>query len=718
MKFEKWHSGIIAALLAFCISFGGVMAMDTGFDIRSTEVAVVVLFCAVYSALAAWAFSCRRGDWILLCVTLLAGVLLWFRRVETVYIYGTQVHWESGPLQEQLTNLLNYIFRFYHTGYGWGTAPEGASAQNPMTLGLCLVAVPVIWAVCRTVCCRKWALSAVVVGFLPLISCLVVTDTVPDVWCLMVLIPAMLLLILTQNLRRSSAGNANRLTAILLVPAVLASALLFWAIPQEEYVPAHEELFTWFEELIGKESGDGPGSTPGGLPGGNNGSTSNVFTGPSAESRINLANVGLKTSPRNAMLDVIAPQSGILYLRGRSYEYYDGKSWDQLENPPKTQDLWPLSGSTIVGQVEITTKRVHPVLYFPYYAGGELWTAFTDGAIANPEALQSYSFQQYSMGQLPTEPDPVRIENCTRLPEHTAAEAKRILEENGISADSDPEQTVAAVAALVRTTARYNLQATPMPSEEEDFAIWFLEDATRGYCVHYATAAAVLLRAAGIPARYVTGYMTPVTAGEKTTVVANQGHAWVEYYRENVGWCVLDATPSDENEEPTEPSENTEPTDPSQITPPTRPSLPAETTQPSQTLPATPTQPEQPAAPSLNLRWLGRFAVALCWIAGILLAIWGQYFLRRRRKEGRMSTGDPNRRALSCWKEICLESRLQKQVPPEELRALAEKAKYSQHTLTDAELEQFRAWLQQAKQIRRSRGRLAALLQRLIWAVA
>ena len=73
-----------------------------------------------------------------------------------------------------------------------------------------------------------------------------------------------------------------------------------------------------------------------------------------------------------------------------------------------------------------------------------------------------------------------------------------------------------------------------MPPEAEDFAVWFLEEGETGYCVHFATAATVLLRAAGVPARYVTGYMAPVEASTPTTVSADQAHAWRNIM--NPGW--------------------------------------------------------------------------------------------------------------------------------------------------------------------------------------
>ena len=68
-----------------------------------------------------------------------------------------------------------------------------------------------------------------------------------------------------------------------------------------------------------------------------------------------------------------------------------------------------------------------------------------------------------------------------------------------------------------------------MPSGK-DFATWFLNESDTGYCVHFATAGTLMLRALGIPARYVTGYYATAYANQTVTVTTDNAHAWVEYY--------------------------------------------------------------------------------------------------------------------------------------------------------------------------------------------
>ncbi len=86
-------------------------------------------------------------------------------------------------------------------------------------------------------------------------------------------------------------------------------------------------------------------------------------------------------------------------------------------------------------------------------------------------------------------------------------------------------------------------------SEDTDFMQDLFEISRSGYSVHYATAATLMFRYYGIPARYVEGYLiTPDTAKKankegKLTITDNDSHAWVEYYQDGIGWIPFEVTP-------------------------------------------------------------------------------------------------------------------------------------------------------------------------------
>ena len=85
----------------------------------------------------------------------------------------------------------------------------------------------------------------------------------------------------------------------------------------------------------------------------------------------------------------------------------------------------------------------------------------------------------------------------------------------------------------------------PYTPLERDFVDYFLFDLQEGYCTYFATAMAVLGRAAGIPTRYVEGFLMPsVTDQYGIYEVRNlNAHAWVEVYFPRVGWIPMDPTP-------------------------------------------------------------------------------------------------------------------------------------------------------------------------------
>jgi len=102
---------------------------------------------------------------------------------------------------------------------------------------------------------------------------------------------------------------------------------------------------------------------------------------------------------------------------------------------------------------------------------------------------------------------------------------------------------VKAVEQYLAKNYPYTLNPKPV-TPGNDFVDSFLFDIREGYCTYYASAMAVLLRCAGIPARYVEGYMLPPKAESDGTylVTNNQAHAWTEVYFEGIGWIPFEPT--------------------------------------------------------------------------------------------------------------------------------------------------------------------------------
>lgn len=110
-------------------------------------------------------------------------------------------------------------------------------------------------------------------------------------------------------------------------------------------------------------------------------------------------------------------------------------------------------------------------------------------------------------------------------------------------------ESLTDVYVFLRLQAVYDLEAADPPGGE-DFVEHFLFDSKRGYCAHFASAAVLMLRYLGVPARYVTGYSVSADAFSKdeegmyTAVVTDmQAHAWAEVYLDGTGWIPMEMTP-------------------------------------------------------------------------------------------------------------------------------------------------------------------------------
>ncbi|HUN30546.1 MAG TPA: transglutaminase family protein [Trebonia sp.] len=98
-----------------------------------------------------------------------------------------------------------------------------------------------------------------------------------------------------------------------------------------------------------------------------------------------------------------------------------------------------------------------------------------------------------------------------------------------------PDEAAAAIAALVRERITYRPGATGAQTSASQ--AW---DNGQGVCQDLAQVTVGLLRAAGLPARYVSGYLHPRASPKPGRTVIGPGHAWAEYWAGS--WTPLDPT--------------------------------------------------------------------------------------------------------------------------------------------------------------------------------
>lgn len=143
------------------------------------------------------------------------------------------------------------------------------------------------------------------------------------------------------------------------------------------------------------------------------------------------------------------------------------------------------------------------------------------------------------------------------------------------------ESPTSAMVAVQQLAAYYqdHIPYTYRPGltpRGKDFINYFLAENKRGYCAHFASAAVLIFRYLGIPARYVEGYaIDPEDISEEGEILKDKeyrqyydgysplgetgvvsvnvtdanAHAWVEIYEEQQGWQVVEVTPATGEEE-------------------------------------------------------------------------------------------------------------------------------------------------------------------------
>ena len=130
------------------------------------------------------------------------------------------------------------------------------------------------------------------------------------------------------------------------------------------------------------------------------------------------------------------------------------------------------------------------------------------------------------------------------VPRTEAPAMARIVEQLGLS--RDPTSAASRVAEFFQTNFRYQLLLDPPRSGSEETPLGrFLLQTRAGHCEYFAAATTLLLRQAGVPARYVIGFSVQEKAGAGKFVVRERhAHAWCRYYDWNARlWRDLDTTP-------------------------------------------------------------------------------------------------------------------------------------------------------------------------------
>ena len=239
------------------------------------------------------------------------------------------------------------------------------------------------------------------------------------------------------------------------------------------------------------------------------------------------------------------PASSQQYWRALVMTDFDGRGWRVDRGRPEVPADGDRPGDVAyTATLEPTRAHYLPVLDFPV-AIPEQARLLDNLQVLTPRRIDSR--MQYSGHARMDAPPawPLSAEERTRALALPAAAAPQARVQAGLWRAAHGNDDLAIVQEALRLFAgepfRYTLRPPLLRGDRTDA---FLFETRAGYCEHYASTLAVLMRAAGIPARVITGYQGGqwMEAGNYLRLRQADAHAWTEVWLEDRGWTRVDPT--------------------------------------------------------------------------------------------------------------------------------------------------------------------------------
>ena len=241
-----------------------------------------------------------------------------------------------------------------------------------------------------------------------------------------------------------------------------------------------------------------------------------------------------------------APQQKDLYWRGPVFWDTDGKRWTLKPPTPasfKNAKTWPPS-----------VKDYHYTLMMEPHQ--QVWLYALDSPAVAPKNARLNDDRQLVFAKKLSRNLSFELRSSISTPLLTLSPQDR---QRALHLPASIQPRVLALAKKWRSKAKTNQHLIQQalefyntefyytlrpPSLGEYPVDEFLFDSKRGFCGHFASSFATLMRAAGIPARLVGGYQGGVynTLGDFFTVRQADAHVWVEVWLQQQGWIRVDPT--------------------------------------------------------------------------------------------------------------------------------------------------------------------------------
>jgi transglutaminase-like putative cysteine protease len=244
--------------------------------------------------------------------------------------------------------------------------------------------------------------------------------------------------------------------------------------------------------------------------------------------------------------DGAIPVAEARYFRAYTMLYFDGHEWAPRTDRFATAESPATNSPRITYHVSIepTQQRILPMLDMPMAAPADATLRYDRTVMANQrvQSVTTYDAAATLDAPLDITLNPGLRRAALQLPTAVGPRAKELAEGWASQYNHDSLAIARAALGMFRDGGfRYTLAPAPLGTDRIDD---FLFNTREGFCEHYASTFTFLMRAAGIPARVVTGYQGGYwnRLGSYLLVRRSDAHAWAEVWIAGRGWVRFDPT--------------------------------------------------------------------------------------------------------------------------------------------------------------------------------
>jgi transglutaminase-like putative cysteine protease len=268
-----------------------------------------------------------------------------------------------------------------------------------------------------------------------------------------------------------------------------------------------------------------------------------------------LSSLGLSDEPAfRAWFDGSPPRSEQRYWRMLVLEDFDGRAWRRVRMPEAGGSQLVPAGAALDYWIalEPTRRAWLPALDFLYDWPDDIAsrTRALQLVHVDPRILElrpvtqrlEYALRSYPQAALSASALPRTVaQRNLALPRDRHPRARALAAQLRAQSADDADYVARVLQRFSTGDYAYTLEPGPLRADPVDE---FLFDTRQGFCEHYSSSFAVLMRAAGIPARVVTGYQGGEynAYGNYLLVRQSSAHAWNEVWLAGRGWTRVDPT--------------------------------------------------------------------------------------------------------------------------------------------------------------------------------